>query len=176
MNPETGPRRTREARSICESSDMKTVILASIVFASALSLASAEDKKSDKSLGEKTTSTLDKAGRAVADTTRKAADAAVDAVTPDSDARKVEVRLAEHHIDMPKRLESGKTAFVVHNTGKEKHNFEIQGEGVEKKFFADLGPDESKVLHVNLKPGTYKVSCPVKDHASEGMNLSLTVK
>ena len=155
---------------------MKTVIFASIVIASAISLASAEEKKSDKSLGEKTTSTLDKAGHAVADTTRKAADTVVDAVTPDSDARKVEVRLAEHHIDMPKRLESGKTAFVVHNAGKEKHNFEIQGEGVEKKFFADLGPDESKVLHVNLKPGTYKVSCPVKDHASEGMNLSLTVK
>jgi uncharacterized cupredoxin-like copper-binding protein len=77
---------------------------------------------------------------------------------------------------MPKKLEPGKTAFVVRNAGKEKHNFEIQGAGIEKKFFADLGPDETKVLHVDLKAGTYKVSCPVKDHEGEGMKLNLTVK
>ena len=143
----------------------------------------AEEKKSDKTLGEKTAETLDKAkektkdaGRTVADTTKKAADAVVDAVTPDKDARRVEVKLTEHQIDMPKELGTGKTAFVVHNAGKEKHNFELVGEGIEKKFFASLGPNETKVLHADLKPGTYKVYCPVKDHAGEGMKLNLTVK
>ena len=131
----------------------------------------AEEKVLDK-LGDKTK----EVGRAIADTTKKATDTVVDAVTPDSDARKVEVQLTEHHIDMPKSIEHGKTAFVVHNSGKEKHNFEIQGEGIEKKFMADLGPNDSKVLHVTLKPGTYKVTCPVKDHESEGMRMNLTVK
>lgn len=146
-------------------------------------LATAEEKKSDKTLGEKTAETLEKAkektkdaGRAVAETTKKAADAVVDAVTPDKDARKVEVKLTEHQIDMPKQLGTGKTAFVVRNAGKEKHNFEIVGEGIEKKFFAAVSPDETKVLHVDLKPGTYKVYCPVKDHEGDGMKLSLTVK
>jgi uncharacterized cupredoxin-like copper-binding protein len=107
---------------------------------------------------------------------RKAVDTVVDAVTPDSDAHKVEVTLKEHHIDMPKSIESGKTAFVVRNSGKEKHNFEIQGQGIEKKFMADLGPNDTKVLHVNLNSGSYKVTCPVGDHESEGMHLKLTVK
>jgi uncharacterized cupredoxin-like copper-binding protein len=39
-----------------------------------------------------------------------------------------------------------------------------------------LSPDESKVLHVDLAPGNYKVICPVKDHEEEGMKLNVTVK
>jgi uncharacterized cupredoxin-like copper-binding protein len=151
---------------------MKTILFVSLALATAISFASAEEKKTDQSLGEKTK----EVGRAIADSTKKAADAVVDAVTPDADARKVEVKLTEHHIDMPKSLEPGKTAFVVRNSGKEKHNFEIKGEGIEKKFFADVGPNDTKVLHVNLKPGTYKVTCPLKDHEGEGMRLNVTVK
>jgi uncharacterized cupredoxin-like copper-binding protein len=64
----------------------------------------------------------------------------------------------------------------VRNTGKEKHNFEIEGQGIDKKFMTSLSPDESKVLHVDLAPGNYKVICPVKDHEEEGMKLNLTVK
>jgi uncharacterized cupredoxin-like copper-binding protein len=41
---------------------------------------------------------------------------------------------------------------------------------------ATVDPNETKVLHVDLKPGTYKVYCPVKDHEAEGMKLNLTVK
>src|SRR5215208_5032851 len=159
---------------------MKTVLLIPAVLAAALSIASAQEKKSDKTLGEKTSETLQKAGekvkdtgRAVADTTKKATDTVVDAVTPDKDARKVEVKLVDHRIDMPKQIEAGKTAFVVHNAGKDKHNFEVAGEGIDKKFMANVAPNETKVLHVDLKPGTYKVYCPVGDHEAEGMKLNL---
>jgi len=162
---------------------MKTVLTVPIIVAAALSVATAQEKKSDKTLGEKTSETLQKAGEkakeaghAVVDGTKKAGDAIVDAVTPDKDARTVEVKLVEHRIEMPKQLGTGKTAFVVHNTGKEKHNFEIAGEGIDKKFMANLSPDETKVLHVDLKPGTYKVTCPVGDHVDEGMKLNLTVR
>lgn len=162
---------------------MKTTLLVSILLAAAVSIAAAEEKNAVQSLGEKTGAALGKAkettkdaGRAIADTTKKATESVVDAITPESDARKVEVKLSERQIDIPKRLEPGKTAFVVHNSGKEKHNFEIQGEGIEKKFFSDIGPNETKVLHVNLKPGNYKAYCPVKDHSSEGMSVNLTVK
>lgn len=162
---------------------MKTITFVSLALAAAISVASAQEKKADKTLGEKTGDALGKAGektkeagRAVVDTTKKVAIAVVDAVTPDADARKVEVKLAEHQIDMPKSLQAGKTAFVVHNAGKEKHNFQIEGQGIDKKFLAAVSPDDTKVLHVDLKPGTYKVYCPVKDHAGEGMKLNLTVK
>jgi uncharacterized cupredoxin-like copper-binding protein len=173
---------------------MKTKLYISLAVAAALSAASAAEQKSEKTFGEKTADTLEKAGerakdagraladgakdagRAIADTTKKAADTVVDAVTPDKDAHRVEVTLSEHRIDMPKSLGTGKTAFVVRNAGKEKHNFEIEGQGIDKKFMTSLSPDESKVLHVDLAPGSYKVTCPVKDHEGEGMRLNLTVK
>jgi hypothetical protein len=77
---------------------------------------------------------------------------------------------------MPLALENGKTAFVVRNASPEKRNFEIRGEGIEKKFFADLGPQETKVLHINLKPGSYKAWGLIKDRESESPKASLTVK
>ncbi len=43
-------------------------------------------------------------------------------------------------------------------------------------ILGNLPPDETKVLHGDLKPGSYKVYCPVKDHDAEGMKLTLTVK
>lgn len=158
---------------------MKTCLFTSLAFASALSFAIAAE---EKTFSEKAGETLDKAaqktkeaGRAVADTTRKAAESVADAVTPDADARKVEVTLTEHKINMPKSLTSGKTAFVVTNSGKDKHNFEIEGQGIEKKFMMGLGPNDTKTLHVDLKPGNYKVFCPVGDHAEE-MKMDIVVK
>lgn len=162
---------------------MKTLISIFLGAAFSIVVVQADTEEKDKTLGEKTSEAWDatkektkEAGRAVADTAKKAADAVVDAVTPDTDARKVEVTLTEHDIDMPKRLEAGKTAFVVKNSGKEKHNFEIQGEGIDQKFIFAPGPGETKVLHVNLKSGSYKVYCPMEDHDQKGMKLNLTVK
>ena len=163
---------------------MKTFITLLLAAAVSVVVVQAEDKekKEDETLAEKTSETWDKtkektkeAGRAVADTTKRAADAVVDALTPDADARKVDVKLTEHAIAMPTELESGKTAFVVRNAGKEKHNFEVEGEGIDKKFFAPVEPDETKVLHVTLKSGTYKVFCPLKNDEKKGMKLKLTV-
>jgi hypothetical protein len=159
---------------------MKIIQLTPFAMAAALSLAVAAD---NRTLGEKTADTLGKAkdktveaGRAITDTTKEAADKLVDAVTPDSDARRVEVKLTEHHINMPLSLENGKTAFVVRNTSGEKRNFEIRGEGIEKKFFTGIGPDETKVLHVNLKTGTYKAYGWTREGDKEGPKANLTVK
>ena len=168
---------------------MKTHILFTTL-ACAASLAVAEDK----TIGEKTSDALGKAkdktieagravvdtskeaGRAVADGSKKAAEAVKDAVMPDKDANRVEVKLDEHRIDLPKSVAPGKTAFVVTNSGSKKHNFEVEGQGLEKKFMMDLGPNETKTLHVELKAGTYKVFCPMEGHAEKGMTTDLTVK
>ena len=146
----------------------------------AITFASAEEKKT---FGERTSETLDKAaestknaGRAVVDTTKKAAGAVTDAVTPDKDAREIKVRLVEHKIQMPKQIDAGKTEFLVTNEGKEKHNFEIEGQGLDKKFFLNVSPNETKSMKVDLKPGAYKVSCPIAGHEEHGMKMDLTVK
>jgi uncharacterized cupredoxin-like copper-binding protein len=192
--PTSGSFLTPPPAASVDTFDMKTKLYVSLAIAAALSAATAEEKKTDKTLGERTANTLEKAGerakdagraiadgakgagRTLADTTKKAADTVVDAVTPDKDAHRVEVTLNERRIDMPRSLGSGKTAFVVRNASKEKHNFEIAGQGIDKKFTTSLSPDESKVLHVDLAPGNYKVICPVKDHDEEGMRFDVTVK
>jgi uncharacterized cupredoxin-like copper-binding protein len=162
---------------------MKTSLLFAVLLAAAVPAVTAQETKSEKTLGQKTADALEKAGektkeagKALMDSTKKAADAVKDAVTPDADARKVEVRLVEHKIEMQQQLAAGKTAFVVTNAGSAKHNFEIEGQGIEKKFLTEVGPNETKTLHVDLKPGSYKVFCPVGEHAEHGMKMDLTVK
>ena len=157
-------------------------ILYSTIVAVALSTVPASAAE-EKTLGEKTSETVDKAvektkeaGRAAVDATKKAATAVKDAVTPDPDAQKIEVTLTEHRIEMPRAVPAGKTAFIVTNSGKAKHNFEIEGQGIEKKFLATVDPNETKTLNVDLKPGNYKVFCPVKDHEAKGMEVTLMVK
>jgi hypothetical protein len=58
----------------------------------------------------------------------------------------------------------------------EKHNFRVEGPGMDKQFMLDIAPNDSKVLHMDLKPGSYKAFCPEKDHGSHGPALELTVK
>jgi uncharacterized cupredoxin-like copper-binding protein len=160
---------------------MKTLII-SLIAAIPLSL-SAVEKSGDKSLTEKTTATLEKAGEKTKEAgsklvegTKKAASTAVDAITPDADAHKVDVKLNENRLDLPKKLQSGKTGFIVHNDGKESHSFEIKGEGIDKKFLMSVPPNETKVLHVDLKPGSYKAFCPEKGPEHKGMSADISVK
>lgn len=162
---------------------MKATTLIMLVCAATMSLAAAEEQaKSDKSVVQKTKDVLKKAeektkdaGRAIANGTKKATRALVDAVTPDSDAKKIEVNIDDSGIHMPARLEAGKTAFVVKNAGKEKHNFHIKGEGVDEKFLLDVAAADTKVMHVQLKPGTYHITCPAHEK-DKGMSHTLKVE
>ena len=90
---------------------MKTVLFASLALAAAISLAPAQEKKSDKTLekaGEKTKA----AGRAVVDTTKKAADAVKDAVADRADSARNSVasagdRLADSLRNAAERVHDG---------------------------------------------------------------------
>jgi uncharacterized cupredoxin-like copper-binding protein len=88
----------------------------------------------------------------------------------------VEVKLTEYQIEMPASLGAGVTTFKVTNAGKETHGFEIEGNGIEKALKPRLKKGGSSSLQVDLKPGTYKVYCPVHGHKAHGMSLDLTVK
>jgi uncharacterized cupredoxin-like copper-binding protein len=127
-------------------------------------------------VAEDTAETAKNVGHSVAKGTKKAVNTVVDALTPDADARRVDVTLGEYKIDMPTSLKPGKTAFIVKNAGKQKHNFEVKGNGTDQKFLVDLTPKQTKVLHVNLKRGTYTVYCPMGDNQKKGMETSLTVR
>jgi hypothetical protein len=126
-------------------------------------------------VAEDAVETAKNVGHKVVKGTKEVVHKVVGAVTPDPDARRVDVTLSNDKIDMPTSLEPGKTAFVVKNTGTEKHNFVVRGNGATRKFTADLEPNETKVLHVQLKHGTYTAYSPVDGNRKKGTETTLTV-
>lgn len=162
---------------------MKATNLIILACAASISFVAAEDKTTTKTTGEKAKELMQKAedktvaaGHAVVNGTKKAGRSIADAVMPDSDATKVDVTINDSDISLPKKLGAGKTAFLVKNTGKEKHNFHIQGKGVDEKFLLDVAANDTKVMHVQLKPGTYEVTCPTKAKEGNSMKHTVTVE
>lgn len=96
--------------------------------------------------------------------------------TPDADARKVKVSITDRGVQMPGSLPAGKTAFIVTNNGKQKHNFEIEGEHLDKNFWFGIAPKDSKTMQVQLKPGSYEARCSVDEHAGKEARVQLVVK
>ena len=133
---------------------MKTFL--SIVFAGMVSTAVAQLDTAENVVHSTVRGTK-KAVRTVAHGVKRAVDAVEDAVTPDSDARRVDVTITENRIDMPTQLGPGKTAFVVKNAGKTTQNFEVEGRSVDRKFATAPNPGQTKVMQVTLTRGTYTV-------------------
>ena len=131
-------------------------------------------KKTTKKAAHAVADTTKDAAHSVAKGTKKAAHKVKEALTADPDANQVNVTVNENKIDMPRRVQSGKTAFVVKNSGQEKHNFEVRGQGTEEKFLLPLAPNQTKVLHVYLEPGRYKANVLVDEKKT--LEVNLTVK
>jgi uncharacterized cupredoxin-like copper-binding protein len=87
----------------------------------------------------------------------------------------VPVSLTEFAIDMPATLSAGEVTFSVVNDGTITHSFEIEGGTLEEELETPLEPGQSGMLTVNLEPGTYRVYCPIGNHAQQGMELEVTV-
>ncbi|MBA3881893.1 MAG: cupredoxin domain-containing protein [Chthoniobacterales bacterium] len=138
----------------------------------------------DKTAGEKTSEVWEKTktktkdiSHQVAETTRHVADDVENAIAkPDADARKVEVTITDTGAQVARTLKAGKTAFVVTNRGKERHNFEIEGNSLEKRFWLGIAANDTKTLQVDLKPGTYEADCGIKEHTGREQKVKLTVK
>jgi len=118
----------------------------------------------------------EKAARTVAHGVKNAADTVEDAVSPDSDARRVDVTVSDNRIDMPTQLKPGKTAFVVKNAGKTTQNFEVEGRSVDRKFAAAPNPGQTKVLHVIIKRGNYTAYSPGKEGNKRTAEVTIRVR
>ena len=88
----------------------------------------------------------------------------------------VKVTLVDFEIDMLMTLPAGSTTFEVTNEGTSEHSFEVEGQGIEETLAEILMAGETGTLQVNLQPGAYTVYCPVDDHRSRGMEMTLTVE
>jgi len=87
----------------------------------------------------------------------------------------IEVSLTEFAIEMEVSLMAGITTFIVSNDGSMEHNFALIGESLDTRFDDNLAPGETLTLTTALEPGTYDIFCPVADHESQGMQLSIQV-
>jgi len=155
-----------------------------------MSAAQADDQTFGQKAGAALETAKDKtieAGQTVIDTSKNTAatiiDAGkntattvVDAVTPDAAARRVDVTLTNRRIEMPERMEAGRKAFVVTNRGSMRRNFEITGEGIDRKFVGAVDPKETKTLHVALKPGSYEIASPTNGRRGDETHAKLWVK
>ena len=146
-----------------------------VATAAAFAICAERAAAEEKTVGEKSAEVWDKTkaktkevSRTVVKETKEAvakAEAAID--KPDADARRVEVTVTDKGVQVPKSLSSGKTAFAVKNSGKKEHNFEIKGEALEKSFWFDVEPGQTKIMQVNLKAGSYEARCSVRGHEKE---------
>src|ERR1041384_4320265 len=74
-------------------------------------------------------------------------------VTRTDKGANVQVLLDEYKIHMPTTVPAGEVTFNIKNTGSHRHNFEINGHGVDAKLGRDLEGGQSADLHVTLTPG-----------------------
>ena len=163
---------------------MNTNTLLTLGIAGAFAFSVSPVRAEDKSVGEKSAEVWDQTKqttkavtRTVAKTTKEAVNRVEAAIRePDADARKVNVTVNDKGVQMPKSLQAGKTAFLVTNTGKEAHNFEIEGQAIDKSFWFALAPKQTKTMQVNLKPGTYEADRTVDGHAAKEKNVQVVVK
>ena len=86
------------------------------------------------------------------------------------------VELNEYAIRMPQQLDQGAQKFLVVNSGKEMHSFEIEGNGVHAALPSNLQRGDSATMEVSLPPGTYTVYCPIKGHRERGMSTQIAVR
>ena len=98
--------------------------------------------------------------------------------TPSSE-RVVNVTLTEWRIEMPRTLPAGPYSFKITNNGKHGHTLKIKSADFEARLARNLNPGDSAELKIDLKPGVYKVYCPIGfspiDHRNRGMELQLNV-
>ena len=73
----------------------------------------------------------------------------------------INVTLTEWKIDMPTSLTAGMYTLKISNRGDHSHTLKIKNDDYERKLANELKPGQSGELRVNLKPGVYKVTCPI---------------
>ncbi len=70
---------------------------------------------------------------------------------------------------------AGTITFHLVNEGRYTHDFRVEGEGVDEKA-PKVGQGRERDWKIDLKPGTYRISCPISNHNKRGMTGTLVVK
>jgi hypothetical protein len=73
---------------------------------------------------------------------------------------------------------SGEVTVELNNQGQDPHNLNLRLKGSEDSPLevGEAGPGESRVAHLTLAPGAYRLWCSLPQHDEWGMNVELEVK
>lgn len=86
-----------------------------------------------------------------------------------------QVSLKDFHLDPNVvTVKAGTITFVLKNEGRYTHDFRVVGQGIDDKA-PKVGRGREREWQVALTPGTYRISCPISNHADRGMTGTLTV-
>jgi len=150
-------------------------ILLTIIISTAISFGVARAQEGPAEKAKDVAEDTAETAKDVAKSTAKGVKKAVKGVTSEATHR-VNVTMTEYHFDMPSTTRPGLTTFVIKNAGRKEHAFEIKGQGIDQKLSPNPKPGQTATLQVDLKPGTYNVTCPLPFHTMRGMKSTLTVK
>jgi hypothetical protein len=154
---------------------MKAIFYFALVFGLSLTAVRAEGPvDTAANVAHDAVDTAKNVGHKVVRGTKRVVHRVADAVTPESDARRVDVTVSDDRIDMPSSIQPGKTAFVVHNAGNKTHNFEVDGDAGDYEFEHQLRPGQTKVLHVRVTKGPCTIrSLGSQPHKERSMTLTV---
>jgi hypothetical protein len=75
------------------------------------------------------------------------------------------------------RIPAGPVRIELVNFGQDEHDLRLRRVGGTKVYkLPKTLPGERRILSLRLKPGLYRLSCTVADHAARGMRAQLRVK
>ena len=91
---------------------------------------------------------------------------------------RVQVVALEFHYRLSRvRVPTGPVRIELANFGEDEHDLTLQRVGGTKLYRLPKAlPGERKILNVRLKPGVYKLSCSLANHAALGMRATLRVR
>jgi hypothetical protein len=107
------------------------------------------------------------------------AGAALGALAGRSNAEKttVQVTVREYRISLSTTSPArGTVRLVVHNAGRIAHRLSIAGSGLSATTTPTIPPGATRSLVVTLRPGSFRLWCPLGSHAASGMKTSLSVR
>jgi len=88
---------------------------------------------------------------------------------------KAQVSLKDFQLDPDKvSAKAGMVTFVLKNEGRYTHDFRVEGQGIDDRA-PKVGQGRTFEWQITLPAGSYRISCPISNHADRGMRGTLEV-
>jgi hypothetical protein len=91
---------------------------------------------------------------------------------------RVQVVALEFHYRLSRvRVPAGPVRIELANFGQDEHDLTLQRVGSSTVYRLPKAlPGQREILNLRLKPGVYRLSCSLADHAARGMHAQLRVR